>query len=261
MTSKEMTFDDRDTYKLIHAIIRWLSEFPKSVISTDCTPEQFLQPIKLYQLLRFLLYEEDFNNINHNEMQLDKLFNEGGETSQFQRVLSNQFDAQIEILRKVLDTHFSTRIDICSDYNRQLAEIVDFKKLILFHDKFEVKRFCQQLVKIGTYTSKLSTFGLTSLEFLIDEDQNLINKIRDQQRTNDSEECPFLPIDKALPFTANSKLLVIDSSKFDSSRSVEEEGYYIQEDEIEAIHWENAVFEKVIYDIAREMNIRPYQNH
>lgn len=232
-----------DTSKLLVALIHWLSEFPDSAITSNCSPHQFLQPKTLYKVFRSLLFKEDFNI--HSSTDLEKLFETDTSTSQGNKFLNQEkLSLQVEVLEQILDNHFAKRLKSENPEHRKLAQRVDFHKLIIFQDNREVIRFSEQLVKIGTYTSKASTFGLTSLEFLTDEDRILLKEV---QRTTATQN--------ANTFEA-SGIKLPDNAKISGNASLytKSENFFIGEDELEALKWENAVLEKALFDIVNQIH-------
>ncbi|RLV96651.1 hypothetical protein JA1_000236 [Spathaspora sp. JA1] len=224
--------------KLVQALIHWISEFPASVIQADCTIVEFLSIPMIYKLFRYL-FNQDFN-ISICDDEIEEIFKMPIITtvysiSDHSNLLGlHNVIGQIHILEMILVNHFKN--SLLKDFKPEL----NLYKLILFHDGEEVEKYCELLVEICTKTSKLSTVGLTTLEFLTDEDKIMLEDIiykrrqlpnNNYQVNSETEDYEVIP-----------RQQTTESSSTNSSN-------YINSDELRLLRWENKLFQSVIYQL------------
>ena len=84
----------------------------------------------------------------------------------------------IQEIERVLERHFYNNNGKLKKIRgiRQIYKAINFYKLVVFQDINSISKFCELILRIGTYSSKLSTFGLTSIEFLCDQDKESIDE-------------------------------------------------------------------------------------
>ncbi|EGW30573.1 uncharacterized protein SPAPADRAFT_52646 [Spathaspora passalidarum NRRL Y-27907] len=229
--------------KLVTAIIHWLSEFPKSVVSADCNLSQFVTPFMIYNLFKFLFNEVDFNV--PFEMSLDELFQlpycelPYSFANQFNQVGSHNIISQIRILEMILANHFQNTLN-----NPDQIPDINLHRLILHQNATEITKYCKALVLIGTYTSKLSTVGLTTIEFLADEDKNMLEDIMAQrQRSYNKEIVPYFQSDIE---NRSNDAEVASSDQASNNGSAPD---YIDQDDLKLLRWKVRLYEGVIYTL------------
>lgn len=160
----------------INAIIRWLSEFHNSPITSTSNPIDLSDPHIIYRTLVILLNDED--------LQVQKDYPEfftlqaNRRTEDDQIHFSLDINKQIQIIEVVLQNHFNNNKCKMKKIEglRLICSKVNFCKMILFQDINAIAKFCELVLKIGIYSSKLSTFGLTSVGFLSDLDKESIDE-------------------------------------------------------------------------------------
>lgn len=178
------------------AIINWLSEFPNSPINIEIDESDFVNPINIFKLLKLLIDKNDFSidqdfvdtnfvSIINNEKKLniEKLFDTSFYDQYKTKILENddliipkKLIMQIECLEKFVGNHFKNFSNNINFHFKSFDFNLNWIKTIIFNNKNELTKLCLLLLKIGTHSSKLSTFGLTSIEFLNDDDKNIINE-------------------------------------------------------------------------------------
>ncbi|KAL6449620.1 hypothetical protein SBY92_004537 [Candida maltosa Xu316] len=224
--------NQHDIDQFFSAIMHWLSEFPKSPITPEITVQQFLKPTNIFNLFKLLLFRDDLED--------ETCFNDNSDIdvdeSSFH--IHKNTMKQIEALDHILDHHLRSRSDLNS------FPYLNMYKLIIVQDLSELRTFCQILYKIGTFTSRLSTNGLSYFEFLTDSDKNIINHCKESKKRKN--KYPGLREKSSPPVETNS-----DYEGF--SDSTNDAYYCIPEEELDAIQWENSIFENLIYKLAKEM--------
>lgn len=239
------------------AIIHWLSEFPRSPIGSETTVEELVQPSTLYRIFKILFLREDMETLQN-----DKWFLENQSVTGTSILHIHEYTMkQVEILDGLLDYHLRAKVDL------NLTPHLNLYKLIIFQDHYELKKICQILFKIGTFTSRLSTNGLAYFEFLTDVDKNSINQFKekilsiptDKRKKNKypglrEKTMPPVETNSDYESTENRVGTGIGVAGGSGSGSGSGSCYYIDEEEWDALNWENSIFENLIYKLAREMN-------
>lgn len=217
------------------AVMHWLSEFSNSPITPESSLHEFIQPAKLFQLFQLLFPKEELSGY------LTNLFIENKEIhTEIESVhISQTTLKQIEILTEILDRHLRFRVTL------NTFPYLNFYKLIIFNDYAELKKLCQIVFKIGTFTSILSAKGLAYFEFLTDNDKQVINQFKEPIIKTKKNKYPGLR-EKSMPQTETN-------SDYESTDPKSESCYLMQEEELEALNWEISIFENLIYKLAKEM--------
>ncbi|KAI5951202.1 hypothetical protein KGF54_004276 [Candida jiufengensis] len=223
MTINSNHTTEQNIQDYVTAMIHWLSEFPDSPIESDSEFDVFTDPTKLYFLIKCLLSKEglSYDCIFEQKQVLEK----NDDTI----VLTRYLDEQIETIDGILSKHFDK-----FSYLTQLPK-VNFHKLIIFDDMYEVFFICQILHVIGTYTSRLASRGQSFVEFLSEEDQYIMKKFNvlsgnDSFRVRDIQ---------------NNNVVEAKSSATECSSCDCEMNY-------NAIKWESNMLQEVIHAIAME---------
>lgn len=164
--SKEVPF--------ITSILHWLSEFPNTPITSLSNPVDLANPNILYQTLTVLLYQEDIM-LDSRMASMFKLPCQV-DTSDTEVLLPIELKDKIEYLDKIFGRHFDNNIGKLKHVEglRLLYDKLNLYKLIIYQDQHSLCQLSELLLKIGIYSSKLSTFGLTSIHFLSDADKEAI---------------------------------------------------------------------------------------
>lgn len=228
------------------AIMHWLSEFPKSPIRPETTIEQLVQPSTLYKIFKVLFLRDDLEALQNDKWFLENQLVTG--TTVFH--VHEYTLKQIDILDELLDSHLRSKVDL------NTVPHLNLYKLIIFQDHYELKKICQILFRIGTFTSRLSTNGLAYFEFLTDVDKISINHFKE---TTISLSYDKRKKNKYPGLREKTMAQVETNSDYDSSDNRTGAGgsgscYYIEEEEWDALNWENSIFENLIYKLAKEMN-------
>ncbi|CUM64963.1 uncharacterized protein PRCAT00002581001 [Priceomyces carsonii] len=273
--------------KFINSCIQWLSEFPNSPISATSTVSDLGKPTNVFKLLKVLLNEEDFAV----EL-IDEDFDEEIEVTTTAKHLEIPLalERQISNIEKILRNHLGNLESKSALGKFKKSEVIlgqiNFFKIVIYRDLKSVASLCELLVKIGTFSSKLSTFGLTSIQFLSDSDKmsfqeyfgtNLNDLIsleddldKELEESELEQKIKELEKEKDLELINESNkfnlekinfLKIIDTLKeenkalkksHDSTTESDVENSsisYIDEEYINSIAWENSLFEKVVYKL------------
>lgn len=160
----------------ITSIIHWISDFPNSPISANSIPVDIASPNVIYKTLRFLLNENDFQP----QLELHEIPEVDIKQNWSESFISVPVDVngKIQEIESALERHFNNNHGKLKKIRglRQIYKAINFYKLVVFQDINSISKFCELLLRIGTYSSKLSTFGLTSIEFLSDQDKESIDE-------------------------------------------------------------------------------------
>lgn len=162
--------------KFITSIIHWISDFPNSPISASSIPVDLASPNVIYKTLKLLLNENDFQP----QLELYEIpevdIKQDGSGSFIS--ISVDVNGKIQEIESVLERHFNNNHGKLKKIRglRQIYKAINFYKLVVFQDINSISKFCELILRIGTYSSKLSTFGLTSIEFLSDQDKESIDE-------------------------------------------------------------------------------------
>ena len=162
--------------KFITSIIHWISDFPNSPISASCIPVDVASPTVIYKTLKLLLNENDFQpQLELHEIPEVDINQDGSGSIISVPVNVNEMIQEIE---RVLERHFYNNNGKLKKIRgiRHIYKAINFYKLVVFQDINSISKFCELILRIGTYSSKLSTFGLTSIEFLCDQDKESIDE-------------------------------------------------------------------------------------
>lgn len=217
------------------AVMHWLSEFPNSPITPECSLEEFIQPTKLFEIFQLLFSKEESSGYLTNWFIANKDIQSDIESIYISQITLKQ----IEILTDILDRHLRSRITLNTFPHLNLY------KLIIFNDYSELKKLCQILFKIGTFTSILSANGLAYFEFLTDNDKQVINQFKEPLIKTKKTKYPGLREKSMPPADTNSD--------YESADPKSESCYLMQEEELEALNWEISIFENLVYKLAKEM--------
>lgn len=217
------------------AVMHWLSEFPNSPITPECSLEEFIQPTKLFEIFQLLFSKEESSGYLTNWFIANKDIQSDIESIYISQITLKQ----IEILTDILDRHLRSRITL----NTFLY--LNLYKLIMFNDYAELKKLCQILFRIGTFTSILSANGLAYFEFLTDNDKQVINQFKEPLIKTKKNKYPGLREKSMPPADTNSD--------YESADPKSESCYLMQEEELEALNWEISIFENLVYKLAKEM--------
>lgn len=228
----------------INAVLRWISEFANSPLDSNSIPSNLTQPGILYKLFKILFHPEDFV-VNHDEIDLNALFQQDNDI-QFHESYYHvpiEIERQIKALEILLDNHINLqRKRLISPKKLKDVETIlrkfNLVKLVIFKDINSITYFCELIFIIGTFSSKLSTFGLTSLQFLTDVDKLSITEYLGISIA-DLESKPNIQ-ENDLNGSWDRDVISSLSSE-DSS--------YVDADYLESIIWENKIFEKLAYSI------------
>ncbi|RCK63879.1 hypothetical protein Cantr_10504 [Candida viswanathii] len=247
MSSLQPPDEPEKTKAFATAIIHWLSEFPKSPIAPDTTIDVFLQPPTLYKIFKVLFLRDDFE-----ALQNDKWFLENEAVMGTSVIHIHEYTMkQIDILDELLDLHLRAKVDL------NTMPHLNLYKLVVFQDHGELKKMCQILFRIGTSTSRLSTNGLAYVEFLTDVDKTAINQFKEtgisvSMANRKKNKYPGLREKTMPPAETNSDYDCSDSKSGGAGASGS--CYYIEEEVWDALNWENAIYESLIYKLSREMH-------
>lgn len=162
--------------KFITSIIHWISDFPNSPISASSIPVDLASPNVIYKTLKLLLNENDFQpQLELYEIPEVDIKQDG--SGSFISV-SVDVNGKIQEIESALERHFNNTHGKLKKIRglRQIYKAINFYKLVVFQDINSISKFCELILRIGTYSSKLSTFGLTSIEFLSDQDKESIDE-------------------------------------------------------------------------------------
>lgn len=162
--------------KFITSIIHWISDFPNSQISASSIPVDLASPNVIYKTLKLLLNENDFQpQLELYEIPEVDIKQDG--SGSFISV-SVDVNGKIQEIESALEWHFNNNHGKLKKIRglRQIYKAINFYKLVVFQDINSISKFCELILRIGTYSSKLSTFGLTSIEFLSDQDKESIDE-------------------------------------------------------------------------------------
>ena len=130
------------------AVMHWLSEFPNSPITPECSLEEFIQPTKLFEIFQLLFSKEESSGYLTNCFIVNKDIQSDIESIYISQITLKQ----IEILTDILDRHLRSRITL------NTFPYLNLYKLIMFNDYAELKncvkfyselallhQFCQQM--------------------------------------------------------------------------------------------------------------------
>ncbi|CUM52622.1 unnamed protein product [Debaryomyces tyrocola] len=162
--------------KFVTSIIHWISDFPNSPISASSIPVDLASPNVIYKTLKLLLNENDFQpQLELYEIPEVDIKQDG--SGSFISV-SVDVNGKIQEIESALERHFNNNHGKLKKIRglRQIYKAINFYKLVVFQDINSISKFCELILRIGTYSSKLSTFGLTSIEFLSDQDKESIDE-------------------------------------------------------------------------------------
>lgn len=268
--------------KFITSIIHWISDFPNSPISADSVPVDIASPNVICKTLGILLNENDFSpQLELNEIpEVDIKQDASGSFIK----ISVEVSGKIQEIESALEKHFDNnhrklkKIEVL----RQIYKTINFYKLVIFQDICAISRFCELILRIGTYSSKLSTFGLTSIEFLSDQDKESIdeyfygNDFREMETINtfdlesgnvtvelhllmkEEGEKKYVPLYNSSVSELSDTLRTIDNLR-KTIRTPEgnyddvtkKKNFVVQREVefIDSIIWENQQYQKLIYSL------------
>ncbi|KSA01931.1 uncharacterized protein AC631_02303 [Debaryomyces fabryi] len=268
--------------KFITSIIHWISDFPNSPISADSVPVDIASPNVICKTLGILLNENDFSpQLELNEIpEVDIKQDASGSFIK----ISVEVSGKIQEIESALEKHFDNnhrklkKIEVL----RQIYKAINFYKLVIFQDICAISRFCELILRIGTYSSKLSTFGLTSIEFLSDQDKESIdeyfygNDFREMETINtfdlesgnvtvelhllmkEEGENKYVPLYNSSVSELSDTLRTIDNLR-KTIRTPEgnyddvtkKKNFVVQREVefIDSIIWENQQYQKLIYSL------------
>lgn len=247
------------------AVIHWLSEFAQSPMGSESRWSVLMDADVLYKVFRYFIVGAHVSahtdtdasmNIdvhkhsdthyskcqeqNHNTEAL--IHNLKGTACDKMQHIPTRTLVQIDALNSLLHAHLKAKVQMNALPN------LDLYKLVLFKDCKELVHLCQMLLVLGTYTSKEATCGQSYMEFLTEEDKEVITKhnitrnVRMQSHTELGRTFPFQPHSNFQKMGSEPEL-VHDSTSNKGSHT-------ITEDEYRALKWENEVFEKVIANMS-----------
>lgn len=269
----------------INSIIHWISEFPNSPLKASSSFHDLCNIATIFKLLKVLLNEEDVLVSGDEESLL----------SEDTVVTFHNSDIIVpyNILRKIEITERALKNHIHNNYAklkkiegiRLIFVNVNLTKIVIFNDISAIARMCELLLKIGIYSSKLSTFGLTSIEFLSDADKEaiyryagadfkdikientpIIEKMEEMDRYQ-MEVLQKLEDEKNLEMMRDSKRFFEEKTKLeDDIKALQQENEalekkcsdffncsdqvsFIEEDLVDSINWENQQLQELIYKL------------
>lgn len=266
--------------KFINSIIHWISDFPNSPIAITSIPIDLANPNTIYKILRIFLYENDFNPQDETKDLFDSEINQ--ELSDNIIRVHLNVNWKIQEIERVLQRHLDNNSGKLRKIEglRLVLKEINFYKLVIFQDIYSISKLCELLLKVGVYSSRLSTFGLTSIEFLSDQDKEAIkeycgNDFKEIESTNldtqiddlqaddisviqkEVEQKNFLIVNELRNNIEgkNGYLRNINDLKFANEISEKKYNHYendtsrMNEDYIDSILWENDQFQKIIFSL------------
>lgn len=266
--------------KFINSIIHWISDFPNSPIAITSIPIDLANPNTIYKILRIFLYENDFNPQDETKDLFDSEINQ--ELSDNIIRVHLNVNWKIQEIERVLQRHLDNNSGKLRKIEglRLVFKEINFYKLVIFQDIYSISKLCELLLKVGVYSSRLSTFGLTSIEFLSDQDKEAIkeycgNDFKEIESTNldtqiddlqaddisviqkEVEQKNFLIVNELRNNIEgkNGYLRNINDLKFANEISEKKYNHYendtsrMNEDYIDSILWENDQFQKIIFSL------------
>lgn len=267
--------------KFITSIIHWISDFPNSPISANSVPVEIASLNVICKTLGILLNENDFSSqLELNE--IPEVDIEQNVSGSFIKV-SVEVSGKIQEIESALQRHFDNNHRKLKNIEslRQIYKAINFYKLVIFQDICAISRFCELILRIGTYSSKLSTFGLTSIEFLSDQDKESIDEyfygkdFRDMEVINNfdsismnfkeklplpmkkDKENKYLSMNTSSESGFSSTLRSIDNfgetirvrESYDDAFINDNRVVQTELDFIDSIIWENQQYQKLIYSL------------
>lgn len=271
--------------EFINSIIHWISEFPNSPLQASSSFQDLCNIATIFKLLKVLLNEEDVILSSDEESLLSEdtvvTFHESD------IIVPYNIQRKIEITERALKNHIHNNYAKLKKIEgiRLIFVNVNLTKIVIFHDILSIARMCELLLKIGIYSSKLSTFGLTSIEFLSDADKEaiysyagadfkdikienttIIEKMEEMDRYQ-MEVLQKLEDEKNLDMIRESKRFLEEKAKLeDDIKALQEENEalekkcsevfncsdqvsFIEEDMVDSINWENQQLQELIYKL------------
>ncbi|KAK6200323.1 uncharacterized protein RJT21DRAFT_5405 [Scheffersomyces amazonensis] len=179
---------------------------------------------------------------------------------------------QFGYLEQLINHHVQT----CISYNASLQSLLPFPvdslnwlKFGILKDHKELYRFCQMFLFIGLYTSKFSTFGPTYIEFLNQNDQFLLKSYLKVCQVNELKHQPIQEVgiyneddiygddysdisdlSDMKQFNLTNRNEVSNGNQVYNSLQLQYNStLMISKSQFDAIKWENALLEKLIYQM------------
>lgn len=163
---------------VFRATVHWLSEFPQSLLDSDCNLAEFVSIQCIYRLFRLLLNREDFQMVSEMvSVDIGKLFLEPcvvRQQANNELVFTTSFLRQVECIDQLARHHLKVALHQRVVSLDRYAHI-NWYQVFLVAKEEELYCVLRLLLTIGMQTSKLSTFGLTAINFLDDRDQDCLS--------------------------------------------------------------------------------------
>lgn len=163
---------------LLRAVIHWLSEFPQSPLGSECTLNELVTIECIYRLFLMLLNHNDFEAVSQTEsINIAELFLHPcvlRKQANDELVLPMNFLRQIECIDQLVKHHLEAAL-LRRSSSLEHFGFIDWHRVFLVTREEELYSVLRLLLTIGMQTSKLSTFGLTAINFLDDVDQDCLS--------------------------------------------------------------------------------------
>lgn len=162
---------------VLEAVKHWLFEFPNCGLSKTLSFRELILPHNIYQIFMLLLNQKDFACVSAQMgVDISKLFavkvtpekNTCGGI-----VLPVRFLRQVECIDRLAQSHLKAA-ESKSGVAYSAFASVNWFQMCLSTNQDDLCRLLRLILVIGTQTSKMSTFGLSSLSFLGDNDREHI---------------------------------------------------------------------------------------
>ncbi|KAI5968640.1 hypothetical protein CANMA_002075 [Candida margitis] len=163
--------------ELAIAVIHWLSEFSDSPLTADAHPTSLADAVVLFKLFKILLNKDDIN-LDTMDPGLFSVTCEA-ESNGTLITIPTRMWSQIDVLSSSLTTHLKKHAGSIH------TPPLDFYKLIILKESEQLKAMCQNLIMLGTFTSKLASRGQAFIEFLSEEDRLLLKRYDVLQQESD----------------------------------------------------------------------------
>lgn len=270
--------------KFIISIIHWLSEFPNSPVTPELTIDELANLNIFFKTLQILINDEEIAHLLDEFGLFDEICEV--EITDGNYIVLEIFIKKAKTIKKVIESHLNFHFGKLKKVEglRLIFKDICLPSAFIFKDLESICKCCELLLKMGIYSSRLSTFGLTSIEFLSATDKEAIDEyfdgdFRDIKVGNDILEQRLESLQEAyeaqlLILEAEKSNIRSDSSKFDQDRDTytkiveelkekvffqeqrcaelltkTEDVTYVEEDYLESLVWENERYQEYLYSL------------
>ncbi|KAK6459536.1 uncharacterized protein RJT20DRAFT_124772 [Scheffersomyces xylosifermentans] len=194
-------------------------------------------------------------------LKVEELFGRSGSvvTDADNIIIPKHLLQQVKLMEGVVKNHFMNFGFV--EKKQHNLDKVDWYQACLFYNMTEILKLAELILEIGTYSSRdQSTFGLTAIKFLMEEDRKILQEHLIQQPYYGAER--LLESHPPVSYASSSvtPLKIYDGEYEDSFKlksfnlkSTQVADHFIEEDYLLSLKWENSFLEEVVYELATQL--------